>query len=64
MLISKHIGCTGRLMCIQQVENAIFDLTGSEAEHHDEVIKSLDHDNSKLIKSMEAASLGNLKYDP
>ena len=66
MLISKLAECTVRLMRIQQVENAMFDLASSEAEHPDEVIKSLDHDNSdsKLIKAMQAASLGNLKYDP
>ena len=66
MLISKLAECTVRLMRIQQVENALFDLASSEAEHPDEVIKSLDHDNSdsKLIKAMQAASLGNLKYDP
>ena len=66
LLISKLAECAVRLMRIQQVENAMFDLASSEAEHPDEVIKSLDHDNSdsKLIKAMQAASLGNLKYDP
>ena len=66
MLISKLAECAVRIMRIQQVENAMFALAGSEAEHPDEVIKSLDHNNSdsKLIKAMQAASLGNLKYDP
>jgi len=66
MLISKLAECTVRIMRIQQVENAVFDLAGSEAEHPDEVIKSLDRNNSDsdLIKAMQAISLGNLQYDP
>jgi len=66
VLIVKMAECTVRLMRIQNTENAMFDLASSEAEHPDEVIKSLNHDNSdsKLIKAIQAASLGNLKYDP
>lgn len=66
VLISKLAECNVRLMRIQKVENAMFDLASCEAEHPDEVIKSLDHNNSdsELIKSMQAISLGNLKYDP
>ena len=65
-LIVKMAECTVRLMRIQNTENAMFDLASSEAEHPDEVIKSLNHDNSdsKLIKAIQAASLGNLEYDP
>ena len=64
VLISKLAECTVRLMRIQQVENAMFDLSSSEAEHPNEVIKSLDNDNPNFIKAMQAASLGNPKYNP
>jgi hypothetical protein len=51
-------------MRIQQVENAMFDLASSEAEHPTEVLKSLDNDNPNFIKAMQAARLGNSKYNP
>ena len=64
VLISKLAECTVRLSRIQQVENAMFDLASSEAEHPNEVIKSLDNDNPNFIKAMQAARLGNPKYNP
>ena len=48
ILISKLAECTVRLMRVQQVENAMFDLACSEAEHPNEVIKSLDNEQYRL----------------
>ena len=64
VLISKLAECTVRLMRIQQTESAMFDLASSEAEHPTEVLKSLDNDNPNFIKAMQAARLGNSKYNP
>lgn len=65
-LITKMSECAVRLMRIQKVENAMFDLASSEAEHLDEIIKSLDNNNpdSKLIEAMQVASLEDSKYNP
>ena len=65
MLISKLAECTVRLMRIQQVENAMFDLASSEAEHIDEIVKSLDNGNinPELVKTIRAAHLNNLLLD-
>ena len=65
MLISKLAECTVRLMRIQQVENAMFDLASSEAEHLDEIVKSLDNGNinPELVKTIRAAHLNNLLLD-
>lgn len=49
ILISKLAECTVRLMRIQQVENAMFDLASSEAGHPEESIKSINNNNEKLI---------------
>ncbi len=65
-LITKMAECTVRLMRIQKVEDAMFDLASSEAEHIAEAIKSLDNDNnvdSRLIDAVDAARLGNPKYN-
>jgi hypothetical protein len=66
VLISKIAECSVRLIRIQQVENAMFDLASSEAEHPAEVIRSLDNDSShpKLIEAMQVALHGNPTYNP
>ena len=67
VLISKLAECTVRLMRIQQVENAMFDLASSEAEHIVEAIKSLNNDykiDSRLIDAIETARLGYPTYNP
>ncbi len=53
-------------MRIQQVENAMFDLASSEAEHPDEIIKSLDNGNtdSKLLENIHAAYLNKPQFSP
>ena len=67
VLISKLAECTVRLMRIQQVENAMFELASSEAEHIVEAIKSLSNDHkldSRLIDAMATARLGYPTYNP
>ena len=59
--------CTVRLMRIQQVENAMFELASNEAENIVEAIKSLSNDHkldSRLIDAMQAARLGYPTYNP
>ena len=48
MLITKMAECSVRLMRIQNRENAMFDLTSSEAGHPEESIKSLDNGSERL----------------
>ena len=66
VLISKIAECSVRLIRIQQVENAMFDLASSEAEHPAEVIRSLDNDSSHpiLIEAMQVALHGNPTFNP
>ena len=67
LLITKVAECSVRLIRIQQVENAMFDLANSEAEHIVEAIKSLDNDyksDSRLIDAIQVALLGNPTYNP
>ena len=59
VLISKLAECTVRLMRIQQVENAMFDLASSEAGHPEESIRSLDNSSEKLTQAVYAASSAN-----
>jgi len=65
VLITKMAECTVRLMRIQNTENAMFDLASSEAEHLDEIVKSLDNGNinPELVKTIRAAHLNNLLLD-
>jgi len=67
LLITKVAECSVRLIRIQQVENAMFDLANSEAGHIVEAIKSLDNDyksDSRLIDAIQVALLGNPTYNP
>ena len=67
VLISKLAECTVRLMRIQQVENAMFELASNEAENIVEAIKSLSNDHkldSRLIDAMATARLGYPTYNP
>ena len=68
VLISKLAECTVRLMRIQQVENAMFELASSEAENIVEAIKSLSNDHkldSRLINAIETtARLGYPTHNP
>jgi len=63
ILISKLAECTVRLMRIQQVENAMFDLASSEAGHPEESIKSLDNSSDKLTQAVYEASASNWQFN-
>ena len=64
ILISKLAECTVRLMRIQQVENAMFDLASSEADHPEESIKSINNNNEKLIQLVYATPFKAHQSDP
>ena len=62
-LITKMAECTVRLMRIQNTENAMFDLTNSEAGHSDESIKSFDNGSERLSKAVSQASFLDWKFN-
>jgi len=64
MLITKMAECSVRLMRIQNRENAMFNLTSSEAGHPEETIKSLDNGSEELIQEVRDAYSENWKLDP
>jgi len=64
ILITKMAECSVRLMRIQNRENAMFDLTSSEAGHPEESIKSLDNSSEKLIQAVRDAYSENWHLDP
>ena len=67
ILIFKLAEYTVRLIRIQQVENVMFDLASSEAEHIVEAIKILVNDyksDSRLIDSIDTGRLGYPTYNP
>jgi len=59
MLITKMAECSVRLLRIQNVESSMFDLANSEAEHPNEIVKSLNNGDisSKLVKAIRSAHL-------
>jgi len=59
MLVTKMAECSVRLLRIQNVESSMFDLANSEAEHPNEIVKSLNNGDisSKLVKSIRSARL-------
>jgi len=59
MLITKMAECSVRLLRIQNVESSMFDLANSEAEHPNEIVKSLNNGDisSKLVKAIRSAYL-------
>ena len=66
ILISKLSECTVRLMRIQQVENAMFDLANSEAEHPNEIVKSLNNGNIEdptLVAAIRSAYLNKPEFN-
>ena len=66
ILISKLAECTVRLMRIQQVENAMFDLANSEAEHPNEIVKSLNNGNIEdptLVTAIRSAYLNKPEFN-
>ena len=63
VLIVKMAECTVRLMRIQNRENAMFDLTSSEAGHPEESIKSLDNGSDRLIEAVGLASSMDWQFD-
>lgn len=63
MLITKLAECTVRLTRIQRVEDAMFDLASSEAEHPEKAIISLDSTNEKLIQAVYNSVAVNRQYD-
>jgi len=63
VLIVKMAECTVRLMRIQNTENAMFDLTSSEAGHPEESIKSLDNGSDRLSEAVGLASSMDWQFD-
>jgi hypothetical protein len=63
VLIVKMAECTVRLMRIQNTENAMFDLTSSEAGHPEESIKSLDNGSDRLSEAVGLASSMAWQFD-
>ena len=66
ILITKMAECLVRLMRIQQVENAMFDLANSEAEHPNEVVKSLNNGNIEdptLVAAIRSAYLNKPEFN-
>jgi len=66
VLISKMAECNVRLRRIQQVEDAMFDLASSEAEHPNEIVKSLNNGNiedSKLVAAIRSAYLNKPEFN-
>jgi len=63
VLIVKMAECTVRLMRIQNRENAMFDLTSSEAGHPEESIKSLDNGSDRLSEAVGLSSSMDWQFD-
>ena len=63
MLITKMAECSVRLMRIQNRENAMFDLTSSEAGHPEESIKSLDNGSERLTQAVGGISSANWQFN-
>ena len=51
-------------MRIQQVENAMFDLANSEADHPEESIRSLDNSSERLIQVAYDTISADWQYNP
>ena len=62
-LITKMAECLVRLMRIQKVEDAMFDLTSIEAGHPEESIKSLDNGSDRLSEAVGLASSMDWQFD-
>ena len=63
ILITKMAECLVRLMRIQKVEDAMFDLTSIEAGHPEESIKSLDNGSDRLSEAVGLASSMDWQFD-
>ena len=63
MLITKMAECSVRLMRIQNRENAMFDLTSSEAGHPEESIKSLDNGSERLTQAVGGISSADWQFN-
>ena len=63
VLVSKLAECRVRLMRIQSVENAMFDLASSEVGHLEESIKSLDNGSDRLTQAIGQACSIDWKFD-
>ena len=63
ILITKMAECLVRLMRIQKVEDAMFDLTSIEAGHPEESIKSLDNGSDRLSDAVGLASSMDWQFD-
>jgi len=64
MLITKMAECSVRLMRIQKVEDAMFDLASSEANSLLEAVKSLDNNSDRLIQAVQDTISIAWKFDP
>ena len=63
MLIIKMAECSVRLMRIQNRENAMFDLTSSEAGSAKESIKSLSNNDEEITQAVRNASFVDWQFD-
>ena len=64
MLITKMAECSVRLMRIQKVEDAMFDLASDEADSLLEAVKSLDSNSDRLIQAIQDTISITWKFDP
>ena len=64
MLITKMAECSVRLMRIQKVEDAMFDLASDEADSLLEAVKSLDNNSDRLIQAIQDTISITWKFDP
>ena len=56
--------CSVRLMRIQKVEDAMFDLASDEADSLLEAVKSLDNNSDRLIQAVQDTISIAWKFDP
>ena len=63
MLITKMAECSVRLMRIQKVEDAMFDLASSEANSLIEAVKSIDNNSDRLIPAVQDTITSTWKFD-
>ena len=63
MLITKMAECSVRLMRIQKVEDAMFDLASREASSLIEAVKSIDNNSDRLIPAVQDTIPSTWKFD-
>ena len=63
ILITKMSECSVRLMRIQKVEDAMFDLASREASSLIEAVKSIDNNSDRLIPAVQDTITSTWKFD-